>query len=73
MDGYEKTKKVKNPKCHDIDSKICNSLDPRKLTKMIVDFNDRELASIKSFGVKKKQQIKVTSRFLSGKLLMFHH
>ena len=38
---------------------------------MIVDFNDRESASIKSFAVKKKDQKKVATRFMSGKLLMF--
>ena len=38
---------------------------------MIIDFNDRESVSIKSFAVKKKNQIKVTSRFMSDKLLMF--
>ena len=38
---------------------------------MIVDFNDRESASIKSFAIEKKNEIKVTSRFMSGKLLMF--
>ena len=37
---------------------------------MIIDFNDRESASIKSFAVKKSNEIKVTSRFMSGKLLM---
>ena len=50
--------------------KIRECLDPRK-TKMIFDFNDRESASIKSSAVKIKNQIKVTSRFMSGKLLMF--
>lgn len=38
---------------------------------MVLDFNDRESASIKSFAVKKKNEIKVTTRFMSGKLLMF--
>ena len=38
---------------------------------MIVDFSDRESASIKSFAVKKKNEIRVTSRFMSGNLLMF--
>ena len=37
---------------------------------MIIDFNDRESTSIKSFTVKKKGEIKVTTRFMSGKLLM---
>ena len=38
---------------------------------MIVEFNDHESASIKSFAVKRRNLIKVTSRFMSGKLLMF--
>ena len=38
---------------------------------MIIDFNDHESASIKSFAVKKKNEIKVTSCFMTGKLLMF--
>ena len=37
---------------------------------MIVEFNDHESASIKYFAVK-KSSIKVTTRFMSGKLLMF--
>ena len=67
---YEKYKKVKKRKFKNVDEKITECLDPRK-TKMIIDFNDRESASIKSFTVKKKNEIKVTSRFMSGKLLMF--
>ena len=39
-------------------------LDPRK-TKMIVEFNDHESSSIKSFAVKKRDMIKVTSQFMS--------
>ena len=70
IDTYEKNKKVKKRKFKNVDEKIIECLDPRK-TKMIIDFNDRESASIKSFAVKKKSQIKVTSRFMPGKLLMF--
>ena len=33
---------------------------------MVDEFNDRESASIKSFAVKKRNGIKVTSRFMSG-------
>ena len=44
--------------------------DLRK-TKMIVEFNDRESASIKYFALKKRSSIKVTTCFMSGKLLMF--
>ena len=52
------------------DEKISDCLDPRK-TKMVIDFNDRESASIKSFAVRERDKIKVTTRFRSGKLLMF--
>ena len=38
---------------------------------MVVEFNDRKSTSIKSFAVKKRNEIKVTTRFMSGKLLMF--
>ena len=38
---------------------------------MTVELNDRESASIKSFAVEKRKEIKVTMQFKSGKLLMF--
>lgn len=38
---------------------------------MVVEFNGRESASIKSFAVKKRSSTKVTLRFMSGKSLMF--
>ena len=38
---------------------------------MILEFNNHELASIKSFAVKKRDHTKVTNTFLSGKMLMF--
>ena len=38
---------------------------------MVAEFNGRESASIKSFAVKKRHEIKVTTRSISGKLLMF--
>ena len=72
FNSYVKSKKAKKKRKFEdiIDNKICDYLDVRK-TKMIVDLNDRESASIKSFTVKKKNEIKVTSRFMSGKLLVF--
>ena len=57
-------------KLKDLDEKISDCLDSRK-TRMVIEFNDRESASIKSFAIKKKKQIKVTTRFTSGKLLVF--
>ena len=56
-------------KFKDIDEKL-ECQDPRK-TKMVVEFDDREFASIKSFAVKNLSSIKVTSHFISGKLLMY--
>ena len=53
-----------------IDGKIIDCLDLRK-TKMVVEFNNRECASIKSFAVKKGKEIEGTTRFMFGKLLMF--
>ena len=38
---------------------------------MVVEFNNKESASIKSFAVKKRNEIKASRRFMSGKLLMF--
>ena len=38
---------------------------------MVVEFNNRESASIKSFAVKKRKETEGTTRFMFGKLLMF--
>ena len=70
VDSFEKNKKAKKTKFKDIDEKITFHLDPRK-TKVVVEFNDRESASSKSFAIKKRNEIKVTTRFMSRKLLMF--
>ena len=51
-------------------SKIQEAVDSRK-TKIILEFKDGESASTKSFAVKRNDHIKVTTRFLSGKMLMF--
>ena len=70
VDSFEKNKNRRKRKFENIDEKIAGCLDPRK-TKMIIEFNDRESASIKSFAVKKRSEIKLTTCFMSGKLLMF--
>ena len=53
-----------------IESKINKCEDLRK-NKMIIEFNDLESSSIKSIAVKSETNIKCTTRFMSGKLLMF--
>ena len=55
---------------HEINDKI-DQVSKSRTTKMIVDFCAEEAASIKSFGVKERQELQVTTRFLSGKILMF--
>ena len=70
VDSDQKNKRIRKKKFQDTDDKITDCLDPKK-TEMVVEFNDREFASIKSFAVKKRSEVKVTTRFMSGKLLMF--
>ena len=38
---------------------------------MVLEFNNKESASIQSFSVKKRNEIKLTAQFMLGKLLMF--
>ena len=57
VDSFEKNKKAEKRKLQDVENKINHYLDPRK-TKTIIDFNDRESASIKSFAEKKKKRDK---------------
>ena len=57
VDSFEKNKKAKKRKFQDVENKISHYLDPRK-TKTIIDFNDRESASIKSFAEKRKKRDK---------------
>ena len=61
VDTYEKNLKSKKKRIFKgIDEKITDCFDLRK-TKIIIDFNDRESASIKLFAVKKKNEIKAIS------------
>ena len=52
--SFEINRKIKKKKIENIDEKTTDCLYPRK-TKMLMDFNNREPASIKSFAVKKRQ------------------
>ena len=56
VDLFEKSKNKWKIKFQNIDEKIEDCLDSRK-TRMIIEFNNRESASIKSFAVKKKEEI----------------
>ena len=70
VESDQKNKRIRKKKFQDTDDKITDCLDPRK-TKLVVEFNDRKSASIKSFAIKKRSEVKVTTRFMSGKHLMF--
>ena len=70
VNSFEKNAIVRKRKFETIGEKIRPCADPRK-TKMLIEFNDAEAASIKSITVKKKSLVKATTRFMSGKSLMF--
>ena len=67
---FERKKEEDLDAVNTFEEKITDCNDPRK-TKMAIEFNDGESASVKSFAVEKKNVIKATTRFMSGKLLMF--
>lgn len=76
VESFEKSKNRRKRKHQDINLKITESLDPRKtkiveLNCWVVELNNHDSASIKSFAVKIRSNIMVTTRFLSGKMLMF--
>ena len=39
--------------------------------KTLIDFLHQDTASINAFGVKKNETVKITTRFIKGKMLMF--
>ena len=53
-----------------IENKIKNCSDIRK-SRMVIEFNEYQSSSVKSIAVKANNSIKCTTRFMSGKLLMF--
>ena len=75
VNSFEKDKSKRKRKFKDIDSKITEALYPKKKTKMVIEFNFHESASIKSFAVKKRCSVRVTTRFYLERcscLLNFH-
>ena len=52
VESFKKSKNRRKRKFKDIDEKIEECQEPRKI-KMVVEFNNHESASIKSFAVKK--------------------
>ena len=56
VNTFEKNKKVRKRKIQSMEEKILDCQDPKK-PKMIIEFNDGESDSVKSFAVKKKNVI----------------
>ena len=61
---------VNSKKVYSTEKKITECQDMRK-NKMVIEFNDFESSSVKTIAVKSNTNIKYTTRFMSGKLLMF--
>ena len=76
IEAYFKNKKRKSKiyfhqkKLDLVEQQIKDPVDLRK-NKMTLEFNDSECSSLKHVVVKSKTSIKCTTRFMSGKLLMF--
>ena len=74
--AYENKKKrsrqkyFNSKKINSLEDQISESFDMRK-NKMLLEFNDSQSASNKQIAVKTNTSIKCTTRFISGKLLMF--
>ena len=74
--AYENKKKRSRPKYFNskkidsLENQISELFDMRK-NKMLLEFNDSQSSSVKQIAFKTNTSIKCTSRFMSGKLLMF--
>ena len=66
----KKRKFYNSPVIESIEKKIKNCKGIRE-NKMIIEFNDHKSSAVKLISVKNESVIKCTSRFMSGKLLMF--
>ena len=70
---YFKKAEKKNKKrktLHNYSERMDAANKDRKV-KTIIDFIDQDTASIKALGVKTNEKVKITTRFIKGKMLMF--
>ena len=67
----KKEKRSKKTKLKDDYSDRKNSIIHDKKIKTMIDFEENNSASIKSLAIKKPTSVKVSSRFIKGKMLMF--
>ena len=74
LDGLKlmkaKEKKQKKRKMHEIDTLVEDALKNKKI-KTMYDFDKSECYSLKSIAAKSSETVKVSSRFIKGKMFMF--
>ena len=77
IDGFLKSRKRKESDCHNysknvdmIENKIETSEDLPK-NKMLIELNTPQGSAVKKIAVKLQTNVKCTTRFLAGKMLMF--
>ena len=70
--SFEKklTKSHKRKVFKNYDDRINDAMLNDKV-KTVIDFSFQDTASVKALGVKKNEKIKITTRFIKGKMLMF--
>ena len=68
-----KTQKAKSHKKRNIQSyfDIIEKANNDLKVKNIIEFSDQDVAGVKAIAVKKKDKVKITTRFMKGKMLMF--
>ena len=68
-----KEKEVKNHRRQNLNSyfDVLEKAQNDAKVKSIVDFSDQDVASIKAIAINKKDKVKITTRFMKGKMLMF--
>ena len=72
LESY-KAKETKNHRKRGLESyfNVIEKAQSDSKIKNVIDFSDQDVASVKAVAVKKKDKVKITSRFMKGKMLMF--
>ena len=72
LESY-KAKETKNHRKRGLESyfNVIEKAQSDSKIKNVIDFSDQDVASVKAVAVKKKDKVKITTRFMKGKMLMF--
>ena len=68
-----KEKEIRNHKKKNLYSyfDIIENTNSDLKVKNVIDFSEQDIASVKAIAVKKRDKVKITTRFMKGKMLMF--